>query len=40
MKNPPHPGDFIQTGIIQPLGLSVTDAQQDFTCHERPCLAY
>jgi len=26
MKNPPHPGDFIRTEIIQPAGLSVTDA--------------
>jgi addiction module HigA family antidote len=24
MKNPPHPGDFIRTEIIQPAGLSVT----------------
>jgi len=26
MKNPPHPGDFIRTEIIDPAGLSVTDA--------------
>jgi addiction module HigA family antidote len=26
MKNPPHPGDFIRTEIIQPAGLSVTGA--------------
>ena len=26
MKNPPHPGDFIRTEIIQPVGLSVTAA--------------
>jgi addiction module HigA family antidote len=26
MKNPPHPGDFIRTEIIQPAGLSVTTA--------------
>ena len=25
-KNPPHPGDFIRTEIIEPAGLSVTDA--------------
>jgi addiction module HigA family antidote len=25
-KNPPHPGDFIRTEIIQPTGLSVTAA--------------
>src|SRR5258707_5244005 len=24
IKNPPHPGDFIRTEIIQPAGLSVT----------------
>ena len=26
MKNPPHPGDFVRTEIIEPLGLSVTAA--------------
>ncbi len=26
MKNPPHPGNFIRTEIIQPAGLSVTAA--------------
>jgi addiction module HigA family antidote len=26
MMNPPHPGDFIRTEIIEPLGLSVTAA--------------
>src|ERR1700726_2774544 len=26
MKNPPHPGDFIRTEIIQPARLSVTAA--------------
>jgi addiction module HigA family antidote len=26
MKNPPHPGDLIRTEIIEPLGLSVTQA--------------
>ena len=26
MKNPPHPGDFIRTEIVEPAGLSVTDA--------------
>ncbi|MGA7461256.1 MAG: HigA family addiction module antitoxin [Candidatus Korobacteraceae bacterium] len=26
MKNPPHPGDFIRTEVIQPAGLSVTHA--------------
>ena len=26
MKNPPHPGDFVRTEIIKPVGLSVTAA--------------
>lgn len=26
LKNPPHAGGFIKTEIIEPLGLSVTDA--------------
>src|ERR1700690_3747849 len=26
MRNPPHPGDFIRTEIVQPAGLSVTAA--------------
>jgi len=26
MFNPPHPGEFIRTEIIEPLGLSVTAA--------------
>ena len=26
MKNPPHPGDFIRTEIIEPAGLTVSDA--------------
>jgi addiction module HigA family antidote len=26
MKNPPHPGDFIRTELVQPAGLSVTAA--------------
>jgi len=26
MLNPPHPGDFIRTEIIEPLGLTVTAA--------------
>src|SRR6202161_3959842 len=26
MKNPPHPGDFIRTEIINPAGLTVTAA--------------
>jgi addiction module HigA family antidote len=26
LKNPPHPGDFIRTEIIEPAGLTVTAA--------------
>ena len=26
MKNPPHPGGFVQHRIIEPMGLSVTAA--------------
>lgn len=26
MKNPPHPGDFVRTEIIEPSGLTVTAA--------------
>jgi antitoxin HigA-1 len=26
VKNPPHPGDFIRTEIVEPVGLSVTAA--------------
>src|SRR5712692_6607599 len=28
LLNPPHPGDFIRTEIIEPLGLSVTAAAE------------
>jgi addiction module HigA family antidote len=28
MLNPPHPGEFIRTEIITPLGLSVTAAAE------------
>ena len=28
MNNPAHPGSFVKTEIIAPLGLSVTDAAQ------------
>ncbi|MEP0324483.1 HigA family addiction module antitoxin [Bauldia litoralis] len=28
LKNPPHPGGFVRTEIIEPLGLSVTAAAQ------------
>ena len=26
IKNPPHPGDFVRTEILDPIGLSVTAA--------------
>jgi addiction module HigA family antidote len=26
LKNPPHIGNFVRTGILEPLSLSVTDA--------------
>jgi addiction module HigA family antidote len=26
MKSPPHPGEFLRADIIEPLGLSVTEA--------------
>jgi addiction module HigA family antidote len=28
ISNPPHPGEFIRTEILEPLGLSVTSAAQ------------
>jgi antitoxin HigA-1 len=28
MNNPAHPGGFVKTEVIEPLGLSVTDAAQ------------
>jgi addiction module HigA family antidote len=28
MLNPPHPGEFIRTEVIEPLGLSVTGAAE------------
>src|ERR1700733_3292301 len=28
MKNPPHPGDFIRTEILEPAGLTVTAAAE------------
>ena len=28
MKNPPHPGDFIRTEIVEPAGLTVTAAAE------------
>jgi antitoxin HigA-1 len=38
MKNPPHPGDFIRTEIIQPAGLSVTAAAKALQV-SRPALS-
>jgi addiction module HigA family antidote len=38
MLNPPHPGDFIRTEIIEPLGLSVTAAAQALRV-SRPALS-
>src|SRR6202035_3662694 len=38
MKNPPRPGDFIRTEIIQPAGLSVTDAAKALQV-SRPALS-
>jgi antitoxin HigA-1 len=38
MKNPPHPGDFIRTEIIAPIGLSVTDAAKALQV-SRPALS-
>jgi addiction module HigA family antidote len=38
MLNPPHPGDFIRTEIIEPLGLSVT-AAADVLGVSRPALS-
>jgi addiction module HigA family antidote len=26
LRNPPHPGGFVKTEIIEPLGLSITEA--------------
>jgi len=38
MKNPPHPGDFIRTEIIQPAGLSVTETAKALRV-SRPALS-
>ena len=38
MKNPPHPGDFIRTEIVEPRGLSVTAAAQELHV-SRPVLS-
>ena len=39
MKNPPHPGNFIRTEIIQPAGLSVTAAAAAALKVSRPALS-
>ena len=38
MKNPPHPGDFIRTEIVEPSGLTVTAAAQALQV-SRPALS-
>jgi antitoxin HigA-1 len=38
IKNPPHPGDFVRTEIIEPAGLSVT-AAADILRVSRPALS-
>ena len=38
IKNPPHPGDFIRTEIVEPAGLSVT-AAADALGVSRPALS-
>jgi addiction module HigA family antidote len=38
IKNPPHPGDFIRTEIVESAGLSVTDAAKALRV-SRPALS-
>ena len=38
MLNPPHPGDFVRSEILDPLGLSVTSAA-DILRVSRPALS-
>ena len=38
MKNPPHPGDFIRSEIVEAAGLSVTDAAKALQV-SRPALS-
>jgi addiction module HigA family antidote len=38
MKKPPHPGDFIRTEIIEPVGLTVTAAAKALQV-SRPALS-
>ncbi|MGA2652794.1 MAG: hypothetical protein ABSF28_19835 [Terracidiphilus sp.] len=39
MKNPPHPGDFIKTEIVEAYGLSVTAAATVLGVHGPRCPA-
>ncbi|HEX7729939.1 MAG TPA: HigA family addiction module antitoxin [Terracidiphilus sp.] len=38
IKNPPHPGDFIRTEILEPNGLTITAAAQALAV-SRPALS-
>jgi addiction module HigA family antidote len=38
MKNPPHPGEFVRMEIVEPAGLSVTDAAKALQV-SRPALS-
>ncbi|MBV9506234.1 MAG: HigA family addiction module antidote protein [Acidobacteriia bacterium] len=38
MKNPSHPGDFVRTEIIEPAGLSITEAARALQV-SRPALS-
>ena len=38
MHRPPHPGDFVRTEIVEPLGLTVTAAAK-VLCVTRPALS-
>ena len=38
MHRPPHPGDFIRTEVVEPLGLTVTAAAK-VLCVTRPALS-
>lgn len=38
IKNPPHPGDFIRTEVIEPAGLTVTTAAAALSV-SRPALS-
>jgi addiction module HigA family antidote len=38
MKNPPHPGEFVRMEIVEPAGLSITDAAKALRV-SRPALS-